>query len=105
MSKSYDVENYRVVLKNLFVNFFSTSAVKIIGILLVPVYTNYLSPNEYGTLELMLILSNYLLLIYPMGLKSAGGRLYFAHLEKKSLVKEGRELSAALTKGGKNYGM
>ena len=92
MSKSYDVENYRVVLKNLFVNFFSTSAVKIIGILLVPVYTNYLSPNEYGTLELMLILSNFLLLLYPMGLKSAGGRLYFAHLEKKSLVKEGREL-------------
>ena len=96
-NKSYDIENPLVILKNLLVNFFSTSAVKIIGILLVPVYTNYLSTNEYGALELMLILSNFLLLLYPMGLKSAGGRLYFAYLEKKGLDKEGKELKVFIS--------
>ena len=95
--KSFDIENPQVILKNFAVYFFSTSAVKIIGILLVPVYTNYLSTNDYGALELMLILSNFLLLLYPMGLKTAGGRLYFAYLEKKGLVKEGEKIKVFIS--------
>jgi O-antigen/teichoic acid export membrane protein len=95
--KIYDVENPLIILKNLLVNFFSTSATKIIGILLVPVYTNYLSTNDYGLLELMMILSNFLLLLFPIGLKSAGGRLYFAYIEKKGLVKEGLEIKVFIS--------
>lgn len=91
-NKNYDLENPFIILKNFLVNFFSTSGIKIIGILLVPIYTNYLSTEEYGILELMFILSNFLLILYPMGLKSAGGRLYFDYIEKEGPVKEGKRL-------------
>jgi O-antigen/teichoic acid export membrane protein len=49
----------------------------VIGLFLIPVYTFYLIPEEYGIVSLMSLLSSILLIFYTVGQPNAVMRLYF----------------------------
>jgi len=86
-TKVNDVENPMTILKNGIVNLFSTSFTKIIGILLIPVYTRVLSTDEYGILELLIVFSNFLLLLLPFEMKASIGRFYFDFNKDRNKLK------------------
>lgn len=61
---------------------------QVVGFFLIPVYTRYLTPSDYGTLEIFTTTSSILSIIFVMGLSSALFRSYFLHddPEKKKAV-------------------
>ena len=50
---------------------------KIIGFLLIPIYTRYLHPSDYGTLELCGALSAFVIIFMRMGVPGSVTRFYF----------------------------
>src|SRR2546421_1903481 len=50
---------------------------RIIGVLLLPLYTRYLSPRDYGLIETLVALSAVLTALLAQGMKSAFFRFYF----------------------------
>jgi O-antigen/teichoic acid export membrane protein len=50
---------------------------KIIGLILLPIFTFYLSPEDFGVISLVMIISNFLNLIYNPGILSATTRLFY----------------------------
>src|SRR5438552_12580239 len=63
-------------------------AARIIGVLLLPLYTRYLSPSDYGLIETLVALSAVLTALVAQGMKSAFFRFYFdsAEPERRRLV-------------------
>src|SRR5438552_16233693 len=63
-------------------------AARIIGVLLLPLYTRYLSPGDYGLIETLVALSAVLAALVVQGMKSAFFRYYFdsAEEERRLLV-------------------
>jgi len=62
---------------------------KLIGMALMPVYTRYLSPQDYGIIELLNLTLNLITIIVGMGLSSAVLRFYFntdSEKERNSIV-------------------
>src|SRR5439155_192671 len=61
---------------------------RIIGVLLLPLYTRYLSPSDYGLIETLVALSAVLTALVAQGMKSAFFRFYFdsAEPERRHLV-------------------
>lgn len=51
----------------------------LIGFLMIPVYTRYLSPADYGVLELLQLASNVISIIMAIGFSGAVLRFYFQH--------------------------
>lgn len=58
-----------------------------IGFLLIPLYTNYLSPSEFGVLSLLIISASVALMLFSMGLTSALFRSYFDYKDEESRAK------------------
>src|SRR5438874_977804 len=56
-------------------------AARIIGVLLLPLYTRYLSPSDYGLIETLVALSAVLTALVAQGMKSAFFRFYFDSTE------------------------
>jgi O-antigen/teichoic acid export membrane protein len=54
---------------------------RIIGVLLLPLYTRYLSPSDYGLIETLVALSAVLTAVVAQGMKSAFFRFYFDSAE------------------------
>lgn len=54
--------------------FVATAAVSLV---LVPVYTHYLSPSEYGLLALLLVLYGLMKVVYDLGFTNSVARFYF----------------------------
>jgi O-antigen/teichoic acid export membrane protein len=54
--------------------FVATAAV---GLVLVPVYTHYLTPSEYGLLALLLVLYGLMKQVYDLGFTNSVGRFFF----------------------------
>jgi len=52
---------------------------QVVGFFLIPVYTRYLTPSDYGTLELLQVTASVLGVIFVMGLNSALFRSYFLY--------------------------
>ena len=50
---------------------------RILAVLLLPVYTRYLSPSDYGTVETLIALTTVLVIVLRMGITSAFFRFYF----------------------------
>ena len=50
---------------------------RIIAVLLLPVYTRYLSPSDYGTVETLIALATVIGIVLRMGITSAFFRFYF----------------------------
>jgi O-antigen/teichoic acid export membrane protein len=61
---------------------------RILGVLLLPLYTRYLSPGDYGLIETLVALSAVLAALVAQGMKSAFFRFYFdsAEEERRLLV-------------------
>jgi O-antigen/teichoic acid export membrane protein len=54
---------------------------RIVGVLLLPLYTRYLSPSDYGLIETLVALSAVLTALVAQGMKSAFFRFYFDSAE------------------------
>lgn len=63
-----------------------SSLTTIVGILLVPVYTNYLSTAEYGVLSLITITATIVTTVFLWGLIAALFRSYYEHEDEKRRV-------------------
>jgi O-antigen/teichoic acid export membrane protein len=61
---------------------------RIVGVLLLPLYTRYLSPSDYGLIETLVALSAVLTALVAQGMKSAFFRFYFdsAEPERRLIV-------------------
>ncbi|HEU5279196.1 MAG TPA: oligosaccharide flippase family protein [Gaiellaceae bacterium] len=61
---------------------------RVLGVLLLPLYTRYLSPSDYGLIETLVALSAVLTALVAQGMKSAFFRFYFdsAEQERRHLV-------------------
>src|SRR6185437_9144892 len=61
---------------------------RILGVLLLPLYTRYLSPSDYGLIETLVALTAVLTALVAQAMKSAFFRFYFdsAELERRLLV-------------------
>jgi O-antigen/teichoic acid export membrane protein len=61
---------------------------RVVGVLLLPLYTRYLSPSDYGLIETLVALSAVLTALVAQGMKSAFFRFYFdsAEPERRLLV-------------------
>ena len=53
---------------------FASVSAKVVGFLLIPVYTKYLTPEDYGIVELTSTLSVFLIVLYRMGLPGSISR-------------------------------
>src|SRR5919206_4017756 len=56
---------------------------RILGVLLLPLYTRYLSPGDYGLIETLVALSAVLAALVAQGMKSAFFRFYFDSTEEE----------------------
>lgn len=59
-----------------------------ISLILLPIYTNYLTPSEYGTMTIVQTLVGMLQLFLFLSLHGAVTRFYFDFLEDKEKQKE-----------------
>src|SRR5438132_1403691 len=61
---------------------------RVLAVLLLPLYTRYLSPSDYGLIETLIALSAVLTALVAQGMKSAFFRFYFdsAELERRLVV-------------------
>lgn len=64
------------------------AASQIVGFFLIPLYTRYLTPSDYGVWQIISVTSSVLSIIFAMGIGSALFRSYFLHdeAEKKKMV-------------------
>ena len=76
------------ITKNTFVYFAANIITKAAAYLLIPIYTIYLSPAEYGILNIIGIVSALLFIIIILGLKSAISRFTPEYPDRSSLQKK-----------------
>lgn len=78
----------RKVMENSFLYTFSALLVKAIGFLLLPFYTYYLSPEEYGTINLITSFIAILSIVSSLGLIASIIRYYSIYKNNKEKLKE-----------------
>lgn len=69
------------------------AAPRIISFLLLPVYTSYLTPADYGVLGLLIVLPALLLPVFSLGLSASIGVCYFAiedQVERRAIISTSR---------------
>jgi O-antigen/teichoic acid export membrane protein len=76
-------QTIKTVLKHALVYGFGDILAKLVGFLLIPLYTHYFTPEQYGTLELLDLTSHVISLILAMGLCQAMVRFYFESSEQE----------------------
>jgi len=54
---------------------------RILAVLLLPVYTRYLSPSDYGTVETLVALTTVLAITLRLGISNAFSRFYYDSAE------------------------
>jgi O-antigen/teichoic acid export membrane protein len=69
----------KTLLRHAVVYGLGNSGTRLIGFLLIPVYTRYLTPVDYGVLALVSMLDQVLFILMNMGQSTALFRTYFAH--------------------------
>ena len=60
---------------------------KIIGFFLIPIYTRFLTPADYGILSIVSVIGSILFIVLPMGIDGAVIRLYYDYREHKEDLK------------------
>lgn len=87
---SSEIKKYSLILlKGTFAVSLANAGTKMIGFILLPVFTYYLSPKDYGIVAMFTLVLTVLSLIYNPGLMSATMRLYHAisnEEERKELI-------------------
>ena len=53
-----------------------------VGFLMIPVYTRYIEPGNYGAMELIEILSSCIVLLLYMGISESMARFYYSEAEQ-----------------------
>lgn len=77
MSQPSSLKNYsKILLKGSAAITLADSSAKVLGLILVPLYTFYLTPTDYGTVSVVLLIITFLNLLYNPGMVSATQRLY-----------------------------
>jgi len=66
----------RILLKGSVVVTAAQAVTRVVSIIVVPIFTYYLSPEEYGTISMVMIIITVLSLLYNPGMLSATTRLY-----------------------------
>ena len=61
--------------------------VKVIGIFLIPIYTRYLTPADYGILSIVSVIGTILFIVLSMGCDTAVMRFYYDYREHKEELK------------------
>jgi O-antigen/teichoic acid export membrane protein len=56
---------------------------RLIGFILIPIYTKYLSPGEYGVFQLSMTFVSFASLLYLLGVNTAFFRFYLDHRDEK----------------------
>src|SRR3972149_18788 len=72
-------EQIRRLVSHVLVYGFGNVGNRLVGFLLIPVYSRYLTPEDYGVLALVAMFSEILFTLMNMGQSSALFRTYFAH--------------------------
>ena len=67
---------------------FGSLAIKAVGLIVIPIYTRYFSPEIYGRIDLLLTISTLLSPIMVMGTDSAQSFYFFNKLNEKLLAKK-----------------
>jgi O-antigen/teichoic acid export membrane protein len=62
-------------------------AVKVISFFLLPVFTNYLTPEDYGTISLLISMSDFFAILFMTGFSTAAGAYYFESNEQNHRAK------------------
>ena len=57
---------------------------RVVGFLMIPVYTRFLTPADYGVLELIYMTINFIGMIVGLGIETAVSRFYFDYDNQKS---------------------
>jgi len=88
------LEHLKKLLKHTTIYGFGSILGKVIGFLLIPLYTHYLTPHDYGVLELLDLTISVLGIFVGLGISAAIFRFYYQYTteEEKTLV-----VSTALT--------
>ena len=82
------IERLKELLRHSAIYGLGSIVARILGVLLLPLYTRYLSPGDYGLIETLVALSAVLAALVAQGMKSAFFRFYFdsAEEERRLLV-------------------
>jgi O-antigen/teichoic acid export membrane protein len=84
----------KTIFRHYLIYSFGNLASKAIGFLMIPVYTRYLTPDDYGIIEILTITSSIVSNILILGLSSAVLRFYFNY---NSIRDKNKVVSTALT--------
>ena len=77
------VSHLRGLLKNTFIYGVGDVLGKFIGFILIPIYTKYLTPSEYGTFNLCLLFSGFISIFCLLGINSAFFRFFIGSEDKE----------------------
>ncbi|MBN1163705.1 MAG: oligosaccharide flippase family protein, partial [Candidatus Krumholzibacteriota bacterium] len=78
-----DFSQYKNVLKHSVIYGFGNLSTKIVGFLLLPVFTKFLLPADYGVLEIITITSSIIVVILNFGMSTAIFKSYFNYDSEK----------------------
>src|SRR4030042_1837090 len=56
---------------------------RLVGFIMIPVYTRFITPGDYGTLELVYVVSGVLAMLISMGVSDSMSRFYYAEKEQR----------------------
>lgn len=59
---------------------------RVVGLILIPIYTRFISPSEYGILAIILMVGSMVVISLEMGLNTAVFRYYFKFTEEKKRI-------------------
>ena len=76
------IERLKELLRHSAIYGLGSIVARILGVLLLPLYTRYLSPGDYGLIETLVALSAVLAALVAQGMKSAFFRFYFDSTEE-----------------------
>ena len=68
--------------------FIGTILTQAIGFFLLPIYTRYLTPADYGIISIASVIASILSIVYIFGMRGAIGRFYFDYYHDKNELRE-----------------
>lgn len=76
-------QEFKKIFKHFFIYGFGNIANKLISIIMIPIYTRFLNPDDYGRLELIFLTTTVISTFVAMGISSAALRFYFEYDDKR----------------------
>jgi O-antigen/teichoic acid export membrane protein len=83
------------ILKDFFTYGFGILLARLISFFLIPIYTRVFTPADYGTIEMLIVISNFLGMIMFLGMDATQSNFFFK-LKKQGHITQARIISAIL---------